>query len=321
MEKCLKKLFLDESGVTCYKVKDKDDFFALAGLFCDDSNILNELDKKLEPFKKNGEIKYKDNKKDISLLNKIIDIINGSGLKYHVEICQPYIYYITLLIDYLIYPYWIFDVGSEKNKKIFFTAFQEDFEIISLDEIRDFLLCDGIEDYKVKGKKILRKVISQTSKKELKNILEDAIEDFVLTDKYFKFCNSDINKLKPIPDVIGKKKKNLDILFIPHIQCLYQFFNKYQDYKFIHDNNFRLEDYINEILKKDYPNIVFQFADSKSEKGLIIIDFIVSYYKHCFEDIQKGSSSLRFNPISYNLVVSQVAMKKISNFLYSTPNI
>ena len=72
---------------------------------------------------------------------------------------------------------------------------------------------------------------------------------------------------------------------------MYQFFDKYQDYKFIHDNNLRLQDYINEILKKDYPNIVFQFADSKSEKGLIIIDFIVSYYKHCFEDIQKGVSS------------------------------
>lgn len=310
----MKTVFIDESGITSFRAKNKEEFFALGGLITENEEEINSLFNELKKYLVNNEIKYETYKKSSDTLNSIIHIINNSKIKYHLEICQPYIYYYTLLIDYLIFPYWLFNEDSANLKKKFFYAVQEFLDFISVNEIKDFFLIENFDAYKMKDGEILEKIIKKSSDQNFINIIKDAKADFLYTEKYLKENNFDIKKIKPIPDIIGGRKKNVDILFIPHIQCLYQFLNKFEGYDFIHDNNFRLQNYIMQVVNMSYPHCNFKFKDSKSEEGLIIIDFIISYYKHCFERIINNDFSLEFNPSSFNLVISTKNLKIINKY-------
>ncbi|WP_277291919.1 DUF3800 domain-containing protein [Treponema berlinense] len=309
----MKTIYIDESGETIYRPQKDNKIFGLGGLIVNREEELNNLYEKLIPYLRNNELKYEDYKRDLKLYNEIISIINASGIKYHLEIVQPYLYYFMLLTDYLFFPYWIYsDERINPVKKDFYYLFQDSFSKIDLSLIKDFFLINSIEEYTQYGKIIIDSV-RETGSPETDLIFEDMISDFSITKNMIESGDLQLKNIKPLPDLIRKSLKNSDVFFIYHLQCLYNFLNKYKNYNFIHDENLRLHDYITEKLKEQYPKIPFSFKDSKSEKGLIICDCITSYYTNALRDLDSNKNrELLFNPLSYNLLISNKLQSKLS---------
>lgn len=308
----MKQIFLDESGETIYRPAKDNRIFGLGGLIVNSDEELSNLFEQLEPFLHDGELKYEYYKDHINELNEIIQIINSSGIEYHIEIVQPYLYYYTLLIDYLLFPYWIYNTQQiNKIKKDFFYLLQDSFDKIPIEEIKNFFLISSVDDYVIKGKSIIEKLKS-CSVSYADEIFDDMISDLQITYEKINNHNFSIEKIKPIPDKIGDKKKNIDIFFLYHLQCLYNFLEKYSKLNFIHDENQRLHNYILKTISEKYPRTNFIFKDSKTDKGLIIIDCLVSYYTHAVIDINTNiNRGLLFNPKSYNLILQNDLLNKV----------
>lgn len=311
----MQKIFLDESGETIYRPSKDIKIFGLGGLVVDDDNELQSLFDKLVPYLHDGELKYDYYKDHIEDYNSIIQIINSSNINYHIEIVEPYYYYLLLLMDYLLFPYWLY--SDEKLNTIrhdFFYDIQESLFKLNFEEVKKFFLINSIEDYIFHGTNIINN-LKENNVTEMEMIFNDMISDFEITKEKIQNHELTINNIKPIPDVIGNKKKNNDIFFLYHIQCLYSFLEKYKDSQFIHDENQRLHNYILQIVNEKYPTTDFKFSDSKLEKGLIIIDSLVSYYTHAIIDLDHNKNrGLLFNPKSYNLILNNNLLAKIKYF-------
>lgn len=310
----MKIVYIDESGETCFRPKDRNQIFGLGSLLVEDDKSVENLFEKITPYLINGELKYENYKNDISTYNTIINIINNSEIKYHLELVQPITYYYTLLVDYLFFPYWIYISDSDKAiKKEFFYTYEDILFTIDLNLIHDFFIIESIEEYCEKAFCILNS-IKMYIPKEAKLIFDGVFSNIEMTKQMFFSEKVQIQNIKPIPDLVGNKQKNKDVFFLSHLQCLYNIIKRYQPQNIIHDENFRLHDYILQDIQKNFPSTCLEFKDSKTEKGLVIIDCIVSYYTHALIDINLNKNrGFVFYPKSYNMILNKNLLAKATS--------